>query len=309
MTEQKQEEFGFSIVIPLYNKEASILESIQSVLNQEFTNYEVLVINDGSTDGSLAVVESIQDKRIRSISTANQGVSTARNCGIKQAAFPYIAFLDADDTWEPAYLRVMAELIAQCPEAILFGAGFDISTPKKKITRNFFLPDNHRGYIQDYFQHALRRELFWTSAVVVKKSNLVCLGGFNEGISYGEDTDLWIRLALDGKTAFANIVLSHYRLMNENSAFMSHHPFNKKFIAHTSQYKPFEYQNDSFRKYINVYRWSKIPDMFNAKGITPDECRQYLALIDSEVLPLRAKLFLMLPLHLQQWLIRHFNKR
>jgi glycosyltransferase involved in cell wall biosynthesis len=255
------------------------------------------------------VVESILDNRIRSISTANQGVSVARNHGIKLASYTYVAFLDADDTWEPAYLQVMAELIAQCPEAILFGAAFDISTPKKKISRHFYLPDNFRGYIQDYFQHAIQRELFWTSAVAAKKSNLIRLGGFNEGISYGEDTDLWIRLALDGKTAFANTVLSHYRLVIENSAFLSHHPFGNKFIAHTSQYKPFESQNHSFRKYINLYRWSKIPDMFNATGITPDECRQYLALIDSEVLPLKAKLFLMLPLHLKRWLTRHFNKK
>ncbi len=309
MTDQIQEEFGFSIVIPLFNKETSIFDTIQSVLRQEFSNYEILVINDGSTDGSQAVVESILDNRIRSISTANQGVSVARNHGIKLASYTYVAFLDADDTWEPAYLQVMAELIAQCPEAILFGAAFDISTPKKKISRHFYLPDNFRGYIQDYFQHAIQRELFWTSAVAAKKSNLIRLGGFNEGISYGEDTDLWIRLALDGKTAFANTVLSHYRLVIENSAFLSHHPFGNKFIAHTSQYKPFESQNHSFRKYINLYRWSKIPDMFNATGITPDECRQYLALIDSEVLPLKAKLFLMLPLHLQRWLIRHFNKK
>lgn len=308
MTDQKSEQPGFSIVIPLYNKESSIRNTIRSVLQQECTKYEILVINDGSTDGSQAAVESIHSDRIRVISTDNQGVSAARNLGISHASYAFIAFLDADDTWEPAYLQAMAELITLCPEAILYGAAFDISTPQKKYTRNFYLPHNDRGYIEDYFQHAVRRELFWTSAVVARKEDLIRLGGFNKKISYGEDTDLWIRLALAGKIAFTNTVLAHYRLEEGNSAFMKDHPFSRKFIAHTSQYKPFEAKNSSFKKYINLYRWSKIPDMFRSKAITSEECRHYLALIDKKVLPLRARCFLTLPFFVQQKLIGYFSR-
>lgn len=93
-------DIAFSIVIPLYNKEKSITTTINSVLNQTCGDFELIIVNDGSTDTSLEIVQSIKDERIRIINQKNGGVSSARNQGIIEAKFDWIAFLDADDLWE-----------------------------------------------------------------------------------------------------------------------------------------------------------------------------------------------------------------
>ena len=90
----------FSVVIPLYNKELSIINTIQSVLDQTFQNFEIVVVNDGSTDRSVEMVEQFNDPRIRIINKSNGGVSSARNRGIQEAKYELVAFLDADDFWE-----------------------------------------------------------------------------------------------------------------------------------------------------------------------------------------------------------------
>ena len=94
----------FSIVIPLYNKEPFIEKTIQSVLDQTFKDFEIIIINDGSTDKSLGEVECLNDERISIFTIINQGVSHARNHGIHKAKGHYIAFLDADDYWESEFL-------------------------------------------------------------------------------------------------------------------------------------------------------------------------------------------------------------
>ena len=103
----------FSIVIALYNKEETIKKTLSSVMAQEFKDFEVLVINDGSTDASLRIVESFNEDKIKILSTEHKGVAAARNRGIVEAKHPYIAFLDADDWWAPSYLHMHAESIAK----------------------------------------------------------------------------------------------------------------------------------------------------------------------------------------------------
>ena len=101
----------FSVIIPLYNKELSISNTIQSVLDQTFQNFEIVIVNDGSTDNSVKEVEKFDDKRIRLIHQENQGVSAARNRGIEEAKYEWIAFLDADDLWMENHLEEMTKLI------------------------------------------------------------------------------------------------------------------------------------------------------------------------------------------------------
>ena len=93
----------FSIIIPLYNKQESVTASVQSILDQTFQEFEIVVVNDGSTDASVERLKEIEDPRIRLIEQQNQGVSVARNTGIAHACNRYIAFLDADDLWHPDY--------------------------------------------------------------------------------------------------------------------------------------------------------------------------------------------------------------
>ena len=106
----------FSVVIPLYNKQNYIKETIKSVLNQTFQNFEIVVVNDGSKDDSIKIIESIQDYRIKLVHQENSGVSVARNMGIKEANAKYIAFLDADDLWLPEFLQTIYELIQKCEQ-------------------------------------------------------------------------------------------------------------------------------------------------------------------------------------------------
>jgi glycosyltransferase involved in cell wall biosynthesis len=110
----------FSIVIPLYNKEKYIKRAITSVLDQTIQDFEIIVVNDGSTDNSTNIVKSITDNRIKLINQENQGVSVARNTGIENTKNEYIAFLDADDKWEPYFLEEIRKLIEINKSAGLF---------------------------------------------------------------------------------------------------------------------------------------------------------------------------------------------
>ncbi|MCH7785011.1 MAG: glycosyltransferase family 2 protein, partial [Bacteroidetes bacterium] len=112
-----------SVIIPLYNKDKFITKTIQSVLNQTFTDFELLIVNDGSTDNSLKIAQSFNDKRLKLISIENSGVSLARNTGIKAAKHNWIALLDADDWWAPTFLEEFIEAFKLFPNYNLFVVG------------------------------------------------------------------------------------------------------------------------------------------------------------------------------------------
>lgn len=107
----------FSVVIPLYNKEKYIRNTLKSVLDQTVHNFEIIVVDDGSTDGSLQAANSIANEKIKVISQKNAGVAVARNVGVENAKADYIAFLDADDKWQPNYLENIEKLIDEFPES------------------------------------------------------------------------------------------------------------------------------------------------------------------------------------------------
>ena len=122
----------FSVIIPLYNKAPYVRKTLESVLGQTFGDYELFVIDNGSTDGSSKILASFDDPRIRICRLEkNVGVSKARNLGVRLSGeetfrSPYITFLDADDWWEPTFLEEMAGIIERHPEACIYGAGYYI---------------------------------------------------------------------------------------------------------------------------------------------------------------------------------------
>lgn len=196
----------FSVIIPLYNKADYLAKTINSVLEQTFRDFELIIINDGSTDNSLLVIEQFSDKRITVINQINSGVSVARNNGVKWAKFEYIAFLDADDWWDSHFLEEMARLIMSYQEAGLYGCSYNrvknaILYPANIGTDKNFI----EGYI-DYFQVYART--FWSpincSFVVVKKSIFEEVGGFLNDLKFGEDFHLWAKIALKYKVAYLN---------------------------------------------------------------------------------------------------------
>jgi glycosyltransferase involved in cell wall biosynthesis len=206
----------FSIIIPLYNKSTYIEKCLQSVFNQTFQDFEVIVVNDGSTDDGAEKVNKIiaqstehraQSKEYRANKTngiqikllcqPNYGVSTARNNGVKAAKFDYIAFLDADDWWEPTYLVEMKNLIEEFPKAGLYGSGYYIiKNDRKKIAAIGVEPGFEKGFINycQVYSKTLCMPI-WTGAVVIPKTVFESENGFNPTLKLGEDFDLWIRTA------------------------------------------------------------------------------------------------------------------
>lgn len=197
----------FSVVIPLYNKEAHITQTLHSVLQQSFGNFEVIVVDDGSKDGSLRAAQSIGDPRLKVYSKKNGGVSEARNFGIKRAQNEYIAFLDADDCWEPNYLEEMAKLIARYPNCGLYASAYKRVTRRKVI---FIGNQVMEGIVDDYFKARLQHRIPWSSAVIVRKNVLDAIGGFPIGMISGEDDYTWSKIAMNYKIAFTPKILAIY---------------------------------------------------------------------------------------------------
>jgi hypothetical protein len=187
-----------SIVIPLYNKAALVQRTLRSVLAQGCDDMEILVIDDGSTDGGDEVVRGMLDARIRLIHQENRGVAAARNRGIAEAAADWIAFLDADDEWLPGFLETIFRLRAQFPGCDVFATAYSYCLPDGRR-----VPPTFRGFpsadaafaFEDYFAVASRSSPpICSSAVAITKRALESVGGFPEGVTSGEDLLTWARL-------------------------------------------------------------------------------------------------------------------
>jgi Glycosyl transferase family 2 len=205
----------FSIVIPLYNKAAYISSTIESVLAQTFTDFEVIVIDDGSTDSGPELVVAVKDPRVSLIRQANAGVSVARNLGISLARGDWVAFLDADDRHHPAYLATLLLAHQAYPAADTIATGF------------FDVPDTHDAQslvwpvapivpeielVTDLPRRWMISATLSTSAVAARASRLQSMQPcFMPGESYGEDLDLWFRLAEKAPVALARAPLMAYR--------------------------------------------------------------------------------------------------
>ncbi len=205
-----------SIIIPLYNKEQSIASTLQTVLKQIYQDFEIVIVNDGSTDHSVEEVRKIHDPRIRLINQSNAGVSAARNRGIEEAKGEYIAFLDADDEWKPDYLKNQYELTLKYSECNIFACNYEFKDTQGKVTSTIIrkLPfENEKGILSNYFEVAsCSHPPLWTSAVIVKKSAIQSIGGFPVGIKSGEDLLTWARLACKYSIAYTQKSQAIYNL-------------------------------------------------------------------------------------------------
>ena len=237
-----------SVIIPLYNKAQSIAETLRSVLNQTYKDYEIIVINDGSTDNSVQVVESIKDSRIKLFNKPNGGVSSARNYGIQKAKYEYIAFLDADDYWEPTYLEELVKLINDFPNAGLYGLGFGHIWQENKELINHDLPDLFRGIIENPWQRGC---IYWTGSTTTTKTVIQSVGLFDERISHGEDLDMWYRILLRYSGVFYNKTLAYYRQDSENRAMDKVIPLNSFLPFYIEKYSRDRKENHSFCIYFD----------------------------------------------------------
>lgn len=203
-----------SIVIPLYNKEHSIASTLQTVLNQTYQDFEIIIVNDGSTDHSIDEVNKITDSRIHLIHQTNAGVSAARNRGIEEAKGEFIAFLDADDEWKPDYLKTQYKLTQKYPECSVFACNYEFKDSLGKVTPTIIrkLPFScEDGILYNYFQVAnYSHPPISSISIMVKKNAIQSIDGFPLGIKSGEDLITWARLACQYSIAFNTIPLATF---------------------------------------------------------------------------------------------------
>jgi glycosyltransferase involved in cell wall biosynthesis len=180
----------FSAIIPTFNRAEFLKKAVSSVLEQSYTDLELIVSDDGSEDNTEHVIRSFDDPRLRYISSSNKGVSSARNRALKKACGRYIAFLDSDDSWEPGKLATTLEYIRSYPEISIFHTE-EIWYREGKILEQKKKHRKPEGYV---YINALPLCCISISTAVIKAELLEEAGGFDEDLEACEDYDLWLRL-------------------------------------------------------------------------------------------------------------------
>jgi glycosyltransferase involved in cell wall biosynthesis len=246
----------FSIVIPLYNKEEYVSKTIASVLEQTYPDFEVLIIDDGSTDNSVAVVEQYTDDRIRIIRQRNQGVSAARNTGIKEAAYELIALLDADDWWDKCYLEEMVSLINEYPDVSIY------CSQSAQVKAGIIYPDkkilNRNTGCFDLLQMGIKLNTLPIRylGVIFRRCILEKSGFFDARISYGEDWDFFIRIGIYSKLAFVEKgPLTYYNHdVDVNKRTVGNlPPIKKHLLNYTHKYAPYYKEHPYLKAFIDRF--------------------------------------------------------
>ena len=253
----------FSVIIPLYNKASFIKNTIESVLCQTFEDYEIIVVNDSSTDGSLDIVQKINDQRIRVYTKPNEGVSAARNFGISKATHKIIAFLDADDVWEKDYLLSISLLVKKYPYAGIYATAYSgyLNGVEKYLSTVKGIPKI--SLIKDYFKvsysHGLSINI--TSATCVRKDILMTMPLFRQNIKRGEDLDVWLRISLTYPMAFYNESKMKYQV-DTPSSLSSHYTVSSDDFPYTEWFN-MKSTSTYLKKYIVLVIYMSAKNAYN----------------------------------------------
>ena len=213
----------FSVIVPLYNKAPYVRHALESVFAQTYKDFECIVVDDGSTDGSLDIVRAINDEmsrdkslnephtlndgRFKIFSQANSGVAAARNNGVAVSKGEYVCFLDADDWWESTFLEEMDRQIAEYPDAGIYASNYIYYKPGKTHVA-LSLPRGYLDYPKAYYEGSSMP--VWTGATCMLRKVFDEMGGFPLGIKLGEDFLLWAKIALHYPVAFSEKPLAYY---------------------------------------------------------------------------------------------------
>lgn len=315
----------FSIIIPLYNKETAIIGTLNSVLAQTYTDYEVIIVNDGSTDNSKQVVEDYiksqiagtatnYKSQIRLINKPNGGVCSARNRGIKEAKGEYIAFLDADDLWDKDYLMEQVRMIADFPDAAMWGINF-AELYNGKLVRELptGLPKNYRGYVEDYFGLTKKgriSDLFCSSSVVIRKEVFEKVGYFDERMKHSEDNDMWWRIIAVFPVAFYDRYMAFYRFDAENRALQRKIWLKYDISFYVDKYQNSIFcQNKVFYTYINQYSAQWIARYYFETNDQIKDAKTASKKLDYSVISPKYRLLFGLPYPLAKWLYYKIQQR
>lgn len=236
----------FSVVIPLYNTEKYIERTVKSVLNQTHREFEIIVVDDGSTDRSVEIVEKLVKEypQVRLVKQANKLVGAARNHGIRESVSEIVTFLDADDEYLPDFLETINRLHENFPEAGAYATAYRIQKKEKSFIPKFSgLPKfPWEGIVPSYFKSGLGYHPLSSSSIAVKKSVFEDVGYFDENERYAVDLDQWVRIASKYEIAFSSSVCAVYhRDTGETLSIEKRTNFDKK-VANTL-YSLIKYKN------------------------------------------------------------------
>jgi len=293
----------FSVVIPLYNKEDQIRSTLGSVLEQSFQDFEVIIVNDGSTDSSVDIVSSFDDQRIRIINKKNEGASIARNFGVQNSNGEYLALLDADDIWFSHHLADLKHLIENFIGCGLYCSAYETSYYSKNIVKGQFFGINHpfEGIVPDYFTNSLIDSIACSSSIAIPKTIFEKYGYFDSDIKSGQDTEFWIRIALKEKIAFTSKISARIIIGNHgNHLSLSANRIEKLKIL--EKFRKPEESNKSLKKYMDVIRFALAIDRKMSND--SQNFRQIVKNIDFTNLNFKQKIILNLP----GFLIRSLKK-
>jgi glycosyltransferase involved in cell wall biosynthesis len=246
----------FTVIIPLYNKEKYIENAIKSVLDQTFTDFEILIVDDFSSDKSAVIASKFESEKVQLIyHEKNCGLSATRNTGIKKANSNYITFLDADDLWKSTFLESIFQLIQNFPEARIFGTNYEeIWDTVIKNPRNGseILPINFTGYI-NFFKINVKQGIYNHGSVCFHKEVYEKVGFYNEKINFSEDLDFNIRANYNFKLAYDNSVQMRYFMQTENQLTQS--SLLNKTIPDFDSYENWSKTNSDLKKYLDFERY------------------------------------------------------
>ena len=280
----------FSVIIPVYNKEKFVEKTLKSVLNQTFTDFEIVIVNDGSTDGSETIILDFKDERIRYFPKANEGVSVARNFGIEKSSSDYICFLDADDYWHPDFLQTLHTYIQKLPDEKVFAMAYEIETDKNVFPAQYSIPTTNDFEIVNYFEASKEASVLWTSSAAFHRDIFTKVGNFDPKIKSGQDIDLWIRIGLVYPVVFIPKVQSRYvydfESLSRNSKYLNRKIDFSKFSAE-------EKTNENLKYFLDLNRFS-----LAIKSKLIDDKASFLEYyngIDLNKLPLKKRFLLNLP--------------
>ena len=275
----------YSVVIPLYNKEPHIGDTLESVLSQTYTDFEVIVVNDASTDRSLDIVNQFVDERIRVVHRDRPGPGgyAARNRGINEALYDWVAFLDADDTWEPSFLTRIDELIEDTQGVRFVSTGWYEESGKDGKRINSFCKTNQDKGIQvldlaDYLISSIRNEgPVCSSVAVVDKSLIERAGLFPEDrCKFGGDIDTWFRIMLAAdKLAVATEPMATYNkeavnMVTKKNKLQIIETCVRKTVSQLLEKKQVEYPR-LLKQFVNHYQYLQIRKKGMAANLNPKD--------------------------------------
>ena len=290
----------FSVIVPLYNKAPYIKKALGSVMEQTIKDYEIIVVDDGSTDDSLGIAKDVLEEsklNYQLIPQENAGVSTARNNGVAVSHGDYLCFLDADDWWAPTFLERMDWLIKEYPEARIYGTNYYYV---KNGRQSVSVTTTETGYINYCSVYAEKLQMpLWTGATCLSRDVFAEMGGFNPQLKLGEDFCLWIKVVLKYKVAFLNEALSYY---NQDSdpvwrlVGKLHDP-KVHMLWNLQDLEAIEATNPDYKKLIDSLRvYSLFP--YYLSNQYRDEAKKELAKVDWDKQPKKERFVYLLPVPL-----------